>query len=275
MMMVAAALAASLACAPFERTGRWGERRAVVRCEAERAVVDFDPEGLEATEREAFANLADRGVADLQRLILPGSPVTEPVRFIVSERIPMSITFGRTVRLPLQRVKWREAPYLHESVHALLPTLHHSTWLSEGLACYLESWVAENVGGYDAHVFTKAGNRKIHEAARDSLKSDPGRQVLPWVGVPGQPPDLFQDREGVARPFYVLAHSFTKYLIERLGLDPVVDLAKSGDPEGALTRLTGRDAGAWRAEWLARSGGPQPAAFPLPREALPRVEDPR
>ena len=49
-----------------------------------------------------------------------------------------------------------------------------------------EDPLAEHVGGYDAHVFTNAGDRRIHDAARGYLKTDPGRQVLPWVGVPGE-----------------------------------------------------------------------------------------
>jgi hypothetical protein len=249
--IVDAALGVSLLCAPFERTGRGGERRQVVRCETERAVVDFDPEGLDAAEREAFAHLADRGVGDLERLLFEDPGPREPVRFVVSARIDMSRTFGRTVLLPLHRVKWQEAPYLHEAVHALLPSPHHSTWLTEGLACYLESWVAEHVGGYDAHVFTRAGDLRIHDAARGYLKSDLGREVLPWVGVPGEPPGLFEDRESVARPFYVLAQSFTKYLVDRLGLAAVVSLTRGRDPEDGLARLTGRDAGTWRAEWLS------------------------
>lgn len=257
--IVDAALGASLLCAPFERAGRWGERRQVVRCETERTVIDFDPEGLEAAEREAFALLADRGVSDLERLLFKDSGPRDRVRFVVSAKIDISRTFGRTVLLPLHRVKWRNAPYLHESVHALLPSPHHSTWLTEGLACYLESWVAEHVGGYDAHIFTRAGDRRIHDAARGYLKSTLGRDVLPWVGVPGEPPNLFEERETVARPFYVLAQSFTKYLVERLGLAAVVALASGRDPEEALARLTRRDAGAWREEWLSASGPVRPA----------------
>ena len=259
MTIVDAALGASLLCAPFERSGRRGERRQVVRCETERAVVDFDPEGLDAAEREAFARLADRGVGDLERLLFKDPGPREPVRFVVSAKIDMSRTFGRTVLLPLHRVKWQNAPYLHEAVHALLPSPHHSTWLTEGLACYLESWVAEHVGGYDAHIFTRAGDRRIHDAARGYLKSNLGREVLPWVGVPGEPPDLFEDRERVARPFYVLAQSFTKHLVERLGLAAVVTLTSGRDPEDALARLTGRDAGAWRGEWLSASDPVRPA----------------
>jgi hypothetical protein len=254
------ALGTSLSCAPFERAGRWGEKRLVERCETERAVVDFDPEGLDAAEREAFTRLADQGVRDLERLLFKDPGPREPVRFVVTARVDLSRTFGRTVLLPLHRVKLREAPYLHEAVHALLPSPHHSTWLTEGLACYLESWVAEHVGGYDAHIFTRAGDLRIHDAARGFLRSDLGRVVLPWVGAPGEPPSLFEDRMGVARPFYVLAQSFTKYLVERLGLAAVVGLAGGRDPEEALARISGRDVGAWRADWLATGGPMRPTA---------------
>jgi hypothetical protein len=227
-----------------------------MRCETERAVVDYDLEGLSTSEQETFARLADRGIADLEEVLFGKSAAAAPapgtrVRYVVSARVDMSRTFGRTVLLPLSRVRDREAPYLHETVHALVPTRNRSTWLTEGLACYLESWVAENKGGYDAHVFTSAGDRRIHDAARGYAHSEPGRAVLPWVGTPGEPPNLFEDRRGVARPFYVLSHSFTKYLVDTLGLPAIVDLARAEEPETALRRLTGRDTAAWRAEWLS------------------------
>jgi len=257
MTIAGAALATTLTCAPFERTDRRGERRVVMRCESERALVDFDPEGLDVRERDAFVRLADRGIADLEDLLAPSRalpPRQERVRYVVSRRVDMSRTFGRTVLLPLERVKSRSAPYLHETVHALVRAPHHSTWLSEGLACYLESWVAENVGGYDAHVFSRAGDHGIHEAARRYLRTPPGQGVLPWVGAPGDPPSLEEDRSGVARPFYVLAHSFTKYLVERLGLAVVVRLVTEADPEQALERLSSRGIAEWRGEWLGARG---------------------
>ena len=82
--------------------------------------------------------------------------------------MPISRTWRRTVFLPVERVRQRRAPYLHEAVHALVPVFGRRTWLSEGLAGYLESFVSETRGGYDAHVFTRAGTRGIHAAARRS-----------------------------------------------------------------------------------------------------------
>ena len=81
------------------------------------------------------------------------------------------------------------------------------------------------------------------------------------MGTPGAPPGLFEDRESVARPFYVLSHSFTKYLVEKLGLAAVAGLESTPDPEVALDRLSGRDALRWRADWLgrARAGSASPA----------------
>jgi len=232
----------------------------VVRCVGENAVVDFDPEGLTPEERQAFASLADRGVADLQRLLASRS--SERVRFVVSGRISISRTSGRTVLLPLFRVRDGRAPYLHEIVHALLPTSNQSAWLSEGLACYLESWVAANVGGYDAHVFTRAGDGEIHAAARRWAHTDAGRAVLPWVGAPGEPPGMSEDRDTVARPFYVLAHSFTKYLVDHLGLEAVLGLARESDPERALLQESGRSVERWRDDWLGAGTADRPGVVP-------------
>jgi hypothetical protein len=257
MLLLPAALATGVACAPAERSGWRGRTWTMVRCEATRAIVDFDPEGLSAAERDEFVELVDRGIADLERMVAPGlagPPASERLRYVVSARVGMSRTFGRTILLPLERVKSRRAPYLHETVHALVPTHHGSSWLSEGLASYLESWAAENGTGYDAHVFTRAGDRGIHEAARRVLATNEGRSVLRWIAGPGEPPEMSRDRWGVARPFYVLAQSFTKHLVDRLGLSAVVGLDAGDDPEGDLERRSGRSAVLWRADWLASLG---------------------
>jgi hypothetical protein len=231
-----------------------GER---VRKEMARAVVEYQAGELTASEAEAFAELADRGVGDVASLLSAGLPAwargPSRVRFVVSSRVPISRTRDSVVYLPLERVRSRTAPYLHETVHALVPARGDRTWLSEGLACYLESHVSETLGGYDAQVFTRAGNRGIDDAARRTLAAENGRAVLPWVGGRGDPPRLEEDRAGVARPFYVLSQSLTKHLVESVGLEAVVRILVSGrdDAFQSATRRSDED---WRREWLARIG---------------------
>ena len=224
-----------------------------VRRETERTVLEYHPEDLSLTEAEVFSVLIDRGVADIEAVISPSLPAwakrTGRLRFVVSPRIPISRTHGTTVLLPLERVRTRTAPYLHETVHALVSPRGDRVWLTEGLACYLESWVSENRGGYDAHVFTRAGDREIHAAARRTLEREAGRAVLPWVGGHGEPPLMEEDRSGVARPFYVLSQSLTKYVVDSAGLGAVVRALVEGSAAGA-PGLAGRSETEWKRDWL-------------------------
>jgi hypothetical protein len=235
----------------------WSRDR--VHQETDRVILEYDPGDLSDGEADAFLKLADRGVADIESLVAPGLPEwarrSGRIRFVVSSRTPISRTYGRTVTLPLARVRTRSAPYLHETVHALVPSRGDRVWLSEGLACYLESWVSENRGGYDAHVFSRAGDRGIHEAARRYLATEPGRAVLPWVGSHGEPPLMEEDRSGVARPFYVLSQSLTKHVVDAAGLPTVVRALVGGADDGVL-RTTGRSDEQWKLEWLRTIGDP-------------------
>jgi hypothetical protein len=234
--------------------GRFGRR---VLQETDRVVLEYDEGALDDVEASAFLKLVEEGVVHVESLVSPGLPDwarrTRPVRFVVSSEVPISRTYGHTVVLPLARVRSRTAPYLHETVHALVPSRSDRVWLSEGLACYLESWVSENRGGYDAHVFTRAGDRGIHEAARRYLASEPGRAVLPWVGAPGEPPSMEEDRGGVARPFYVLSQSLTKHVVDGVGLTSVVRALVGGEADGLLA-ATGKADADWKAEWLRAIG---------------------
>jgi len=251
----------SLALGPARATAA-AER---MRLETERTVVEYPAGALGAPEASAFAGLADDGVADIEALVGPGLPQwarrAGRIRFVVSDEIDISRTWGRTVVLPIARIRSRSAPYLHETVHALVPARGERTWLSEGLACYLESYVAEHRRGYDAHVFTRAGDRGIHEAARRTLESSAGKAVLPWVGGMGSPPNLEEDRNGVARPFYVLSHSLAKHVVETAGLAVVVRALVSSDPR-AFADETGHTDEVWRARWLRSLGASAPPAGP-------------
>jgi hypothetical protein len=75
--------------------------------------------------------------------------------------------------------------------------------------------------------------------------------VLPFVAGVGSPPEVWEERRQVAAPFYVLSHSFVKYLVEHAGLAVVKEVVDAEDVSAALERATKRSLGQWKAEWLA------------------------
>jgi hypothetical protein len=223
-----------------------------MRYETNSATVYFEPGTLDPPAMERFAHLVDRGILDIQTYI-DGAPREgrRRVTYYVKSDIPMSWSYRHTVLLPLERVQSDSAPYLHETTHILFPVRSGSLWFSEGFASFVQSYVAEHMGGYDGYVFSKGGNRSVDRLARRYLDSPGGRKVLPYVAQDDTPPDLYSDRWGVAAPFYVFCHSFVKYLVGSLGIEKVKLLLQVPDVEEALLTLTGRSVEAWKAEWLA------------------------
>ena len=221
--------------------------------EKSRATLVYEESVLTPAQAARFVGLLDQGVADVESYLRPAAP--EGLRegrivYRVGADLPYSMTRGRTVSLMVERVRTDSAPYLHETVHVLVPSPNRSVWLSEGFASYVESYVSENIGGYDAHVFARTGNRGVDGEATRWLSREAGRTVLPWVGTPGEPPEMVEERRRVAAPFYVLSQSFSKFLVGKIGLARVITLVSSRDPEAELGRLSGRSVEDWKAEWL-------------------------
>jgi hypothetical protein len=221
-----------------------------VRYQTERATLYFEAGQLTGSQMERFAAMAEQGIADIESFLGTRSRPAV-ITFRIDSEIEMSRAFRRTVWLPMQRVKSDSAPYLHETAHVLLPTRCHCPWLGEGFASYVQAYVSENIGGYDGVVFSRGGNPGVDRLARRYLATDAGQAVLPYVGGEGAPPGIEWDRRRVAAPFYVLSHSFVKFLVERTGLEPVKSLHDAAEPQAALQRLTGRSVDYWLAEWLA------------------------
>ena len=229
------------------------------RHDTDRATVYFQDGALSAGDQERFARLVEAGIRDIEQYLRPASGPQGlregRITYRVGDEMPYALTRGRTVFLPVARVRTSSAPYLHETVHVLVRAPHGSVWLSEGFAWYVDAYVVENLGGYDARVFTRGGNRGVDAEARSWLLREQGRAVLPWVGEPGEPPDMARDRRGVAAPFYVMSQSFTKFLVGRLGLKVVLAAVSSRDPEEELARASGRSLEAWKADWRGSLAG--------------------
>jgi len=231
-----------------------------VRYELTRATVLFEAGSFTPEEMGRFALLADRGVQDIDTLLNhsgPGARTGPPITFVVRDGLSMSRTFRRTVMLPAERVRRESAPYLHESTHVLVPMKEDCLWISEGFASYVQSYVAEKIGGYDGYVFSWGGNRNIDRLARRTLPTEPGKAALPYVGGKGQPADLFEKRREVAQPLYVLSHSLVKFMVESTSLDRVKALVQATDISGSSEGLTGRTIEAWKADWLSMLAAPR------------------
>lgn len=231
-----------------------------VRYALNRATVLFETGAFSPEEMGRFAILADRGVEDIDRLLNHTGPLMKPgptISFVVREGLSMSRSFRRTIMLPADRVRRESAPYLHETTHVLVPMSQECLWLSEGFASYVQSHVAERIGGYDGYVFSWGGNGNIDRLARRTLNSEPGRAALPYVGSFGTPADLFEKRREVAQPLYVLSHSLVKFMVDGIGLDQVKTLVQAADIAGSSEPITGRTIDGWKADWLAMLGAPR------------------
>ncbi len=231
-----------------------------VRYEMTRATVLFETGAFSAEEMGRFALLADRGIADIDTLLNhtgPGMKQGPHITFVVRDEIQMSRSFRRTVMLSADRVRRQAAPYLHETTHVLVPMSEDCLWLSEGFASYVQSHVAEQIGGYDGYVFSWGGNRNIDRLARRTLNSDLGRAALPYVGGAGEPENLLEKRQEVAQPLYVLAHSMVKFMVDHTELGRVKALVQATDIAGSSERITGRTIEVWKADWLAMLAAPR------------------
>lgn len=210
---------------------------------------------LTAQQLDDFADLAEKGVAGIarfagvepreQRIVIYLSPAIDISH--TYPRYPGSLHYEARVFIDSERVANRTAPYLHELVHAVVGD-GGSMWLEEGFASWVASSVATKYGGYYAPVLS-GGNDRVDGQARAVLERLRGAaETTAWFE--NDSPDLSQ-RE---RPsFYILAHSFTKYLATSLGTNQLVRVHRADDVR-ALEVLSGMSVDEWRARWIASLG---------------------
>ncbi len=226
-------------------------REAGVRCETDSAVVFFEADSLPEEQRQAFAALVDKGITDIRTFLkLPAR--TDKIQYFVSSKVGISHSRNRVIYLPLLRVKNQSAPYLHETLHILEPCRRCETWLTEGFASFVQSYVGEHMGGYDGAIFARDGNKGVDKAAAGWLGRDGGRAVVAYVGTTGEPPNMGEDRRGVAAPFYLMSQSFVKFLVEREGIEAMTAALQADDFSTAFADATKSTLAQLKEAWLAQ-----------------------
>jgi len=215
---------------------------------------------MSAAAMDDFAALANQGVEDIRKFLgIPasGGKLAERVRFFVGCDVEISFTQARSVFLPAHRVRNQCAPYLHETFHALAPCRRCPLWFSEGVACYVQSFVSEHYSGYDAPLFTGNGNAEVDRDAARWLAASEGKAVLPFIAKNGEPRNLRSDRERVASPFYALSHSFTKFLAQSCAPSALYRISLATNFKAAFRKQLGAAPLGLRERWLERLRGRQ------------------
>jgi hypothetical protein len=181
--------------------------------------------------------------------------------------------------ISLNRVRQGQAPFLHEASHELLAppppfypyeypdsaaeeraAARFPQWLSEGLPDYLAQAAAAATGFREGDVFEIGGLTKVDSTCAARLSTSPRRpEILAKVGGQGRLDALLTtERQEVAPTFYACSHSFTKYLVDRIGVRAVVALFPSiqaGTWVADLAEAAGETLPALRRAWLRRLGG--------------------
>ena len=198
------------------------------------------------------------GLAEVKRII--GMPLAwqriadRPVQYYLApDRFVSHASGTDAVFISLARVRSGKAPFLHEALHELLaPKPPYNwwefadsatqklradslpLWLTEGAPDYVAKLAASRTGIPDGDVFDAGGPATIDSVCAARVRANPDvAPAIALVGRKGRPAELFTTRRATVAPiFYPCSDSFTKYVVERIGVAGLVALfpaLKDGD----------------------------------------------
>lgn len=193
--------------------------------------------------------------------VFGNTPITyyfEPGNFV-------SVTDVRgDIYIPLFRITNYKAPWMHETMHALLRNKKGNwnelsrfklffsmpIWFTEGMAEYLAVKIeaAKSIKKFDLMRF--GGYQKVDSSCYEAISLNSG--LISHIGESGIPVKLMTDRKNYAPPFYTCSCSFVKFLAETYGLDKMLKAnAEFQNEEATIELLTGKQMMTLREEWIS------------------------
>ena len=243
--------------------------RASVRIEQPRVIVWYHASELPASTANEFAERLSQGVDEIETVL--GAKYDAryygqaKIECFISPEAGMSHAYmGRKPYFFVtpERVDAHEVPYHHELTHIVAWwSCGKALWLQEGFADYVSSEARRRFPHepeYDMAVFNPE-DRDIDVVARRVTDGRAAAKVLPLIGVDAMPMSLghkrafdaiFADREITAPAFYNLSHSFTRFVVMKLGMPKVEAACRTRNPSDTIARNAGTSMEKLRAEWL-------------------------
>ena len=239
-----------------------------VKLEAPGFAAWFPREALPPDEMKSVVGRLERGLTALEAFLqLPrrwqGPGARRVDYFFVAGPFFVPHAVNRQVFVPIVRLRDGKAPLLHETTHALLMPPQGRrplAWLTEGLAAYVAKSVSAASGIPEGDAFELGDVQALDTGCAARLASAEGRKILKFIGAPANLQDLYAMEPAfeVRQVFYGCAASFTKYLVDRAGIDAVVDALPEPDPHRTLEKAADTSMAALRATWLTKIGAAGP-----------------
>lgn len=168
------------------------------------------------------------------------------------------------IYIPLFRIKNYKAPWMHETMHALLRNKKGNwnerssvnnyftmpIWFTEGMAEYLAVKIeaVDSIRKFDLMKF--GGYKKVDSSCYQAIKINPS--LTSHIGDAGIPTKLLTDRKEYAPPFYTCSCSFVKFLAENYGLDKMLAAdAEFEKEEETIELLTEKKLTTLKEEWIS------------------------
>lgn len=246
-------------------------RKEGVKYEMKRAIIWVEKDSLTQAEIEEFGKLANQGIIDIEKY--SGIKFdkkhfkADKIEYFLSSKAGIShvsIENKPFIYIRPIRVKEKKTMYLHETTHIIGWKNPNSLWLQEGFPSYIQTYVSSHYSGYLGSPFNPE-SKPIDELARNHLKEEISKKVLPLIGRNGAPSDfnenfnyeewkiysfIFEDRQVAAPAFYNLSESFVKFLVEKIGMKKMRKIVEAQDTRAGIEKVTGKNVDEWKAEWL-------------------------
>ena len=240
-----------------------------LRIEQPRAVLWFDGRQIPQEVASQFAERLSSGVEEIEAVLQEPYDARHYRQakiecFVSPDAGPSHAYMGRKPYFFVtpERINEREVPYRHELTHIIAWwSCGKALWLQEGFADYVSTEARRRFPHepeYDMNVFNPE-SEDIHQLASRAADERIATKVLPLIGADAMPLSgwhrrafnaIFDDREITAPAFYNLSHSFTSYLVNRIGLANVKAACHAWKPSRAIARRLKEPVGKLREEWL-------------------------
>lgn len=236
-----------------------------VRLETDRITAWFAPEALPPEDMKILLDRMERGLKALEAFLHTPRRWQEPRRRRVEYFFDSGpffiphVNLNGQVMIPVSRLRDGQAPILHETTHALLSLPQGRrplAWLTEGMAAYVAKAVSAETAIHEGDIFENGEVHELDARCAAGLSSVQGPKILPFIGAPGNLGVLYAMEPAflVRQTFYGCAASFTKFLVDKWGIEHVVDLLPERDPHKKLEDLAGLKMAALRSSWAAKIG---------------------